>query len=110
VCGGRDYENPIVVSDTLNEIHADTPIALVIHGAAPGADLFAEQWAKRREINYLGVPAKWSTHGNSAGPIRNREMLRFKPGLVVAFPGYKGTADMVSVARAAHIAVKEIGK
>ncbi len=50
--------------------------------------------------------AKWETYGKAAGPIRNREMLLNLPALVVAFPGGKGTADMVRQAERAGIPVR----
>jgi hypothetical protein len=41
-----------------------------------------------------------------AGPIRNQRMLvEGKPDLVVAFPGGKGTAGMVTLARNAGVDV-----
>jgi hypothetical protein len=43
-----------------------------------------------------------------AGPIRKQQMLdEGKPDLVVAFPGGRGTAHMVRIARAAGIEVIE---
>jgi len=55
------------------------------------------------------VRAKWSKHGRAAGPIRNQEMIdECKPDLVVAFPGGRGTADMVRRAKAAGIRVIEV--
>lgn len=33
--------------------------------------------------------------------VRNRQMLEHEPDLVIAFPGGKGTADMIRVARKA---------
>jgi ABC-type Fe3+-hydroxamate transport system substrate-binding protein len=46
-------------------------------------------------------------YGPSAGPIRNGRMLEYKPDLVIAFPGGRGTANMVKQARKAGIAVVE---
>ena len=49
-----------------------------------------------RERDDEHFPADWARHGNSAGPIRNGQMLAAgKPELVVAFPG-GGTADIVA--------------
>jgi hypothetical protein len=54
-------------------------------------------------------PAQWDRYGEAAGPIRNAWMLEFgKPDLVVAFPGGRGTADMISKARKAGIEVCEV--
>ena len=45
--------------------------------------------------------ADWDKFGRAAGPIRNAQMLREgKPDLVVAFPGGRGTANMVAQAKA----------
>jgi hypothetical protein len=47
--------------------------------------------------------------GKAAGPIRNQRMIdEGKPDLVIAFPGGRGTADMVSRAKKAGIPVQEI--
>jgi UDP-N-acetylmuramoylalanine-D-glutamate ligase len=55
------------------------------------------------------APADCETHGRSADPIRNRRTLdEGKPDLVVAFPGGRGTAHMVSQARAAGVRVIEV--
>jgi UDP-N-acetylmuramoylalanine-D-glutamate ligase len=53
--------------------------------------------------------ADWDTHGKAAGPIRNKRMLdEGKPDLVVAFPGGRGTANMISQARKAGVEVIEV--
>ena len=51
----------------------------------------------------MEMPADWTKHGKAAGPIRNQKMLDECPDLVVAFPGGKGTADMVRRAMKAGI-------
>ena len=86
VGGGRDYNNV----DRIEAVLRDLGITELATGACKwgGADLWAEQWARRHEINYRGYPAKWRTYGNAAGPIRNREGIElFTPELIVAFPG-----------------------
>lgn len=58
-----------------------------------------------------GFPADWGSLGKAAGPIRNSLMLtEANPSLVIAFPGGKGTADMISKARAAGVKVIEVSK
>lgn len=109
VCGGRDYRNRVELYDTLDRYHAVKPIALVIHGAARGADTLAQQWADDRGVCCLQFPANWDRDGKAAGHIRNRLMLtEGKPDFVIAFPGKRGTADMVRQAKAAGVAVREI--
>lgn len=116
VCGGRDYFNADHVHNTLCRIDAERgPITCVIHGAATGADTEAMRWAQMmatipgRTITLAPFVPDWRTHGKAAGPMRNRRMIeQGRPGLVIAFPGGKGTADMVRRSRLAGIEVIEI--
>jgi hypothetical protein len=108
VCGGRDFDNWSLLREILTKIHEEKTIGLLIHGAARGADSMAGVWAIRNGIKVKRVPAKWKTYGKAAGPIRNTEMLKLEPDIVVAFPGGTGTADMVTKARAASIEVIEL--
>lgn len=105
VCGGRDYTDARRVLDFMDELHKARPIAILFHGNARGADLLGEAWADLRGVKSFAVPAQWSKYGNAAGPKRNQEMLSHGVDLVVAFPGGRGTADMVRRARAAGVAV-----
>lgn len=108
VCGGRDYHNMHQLFDTLDGINFKTPITWVIHGNARGADTLAGTWAKLRGVGCTPVSAEWSKYGSAAGPIRNKRMLGLKPDLVVAFPGGKGTRNMIKQARKAAIDVLEV--
>lgn len=104
VCGGRAYDDKKELNAKLNAFHQKHGIDLLIHGAARGADLMAEEWAKKRQIPYVGVPAQWGKHGRKAGPIRNKEMLEtWIPDAVIAFPGGTGTSHMVGLAAEASI-------
>lgn len=111
VCGGRDLQDQGSVFDALDAIHRERHIAVVIHGAAEGADGCADEWAFQRRVQRSTWPAPWPPHGTdrSAGPRRNAAMLlHMKPDLVIAFPGGRGTADMVAKARAAGVEVREV--
>lgn len=85
VCGGRNYADAIKVDEVLKRKigyagHPDLPRdTTIIVGCARGADTLAERWA------------------DAAGPT-----------LVIAFPGGRGTADMVTRARKSGIAVYEV--
>lgn len=84
-----------------------TRATAVIHGAYRGADTLADEWARDHKIKPEPFPADWTRLRGRAGPIRNAKMLaEGKPDLVVAFPGGKGTADMVKKARAAGVPVR----
>lgn len=98
VCGGRDFNDQAFVDSVLDE-QAPTEIC---HGAARGADTLAGKWATKRNVPCRVFPADWQRDGNAAGPLRNAEMLReFKPDTIIAFPGGRGTADMVRRAKRA---------
>ena len=105
VCGGRDYADSAKVAAVLNEID---PL-VVINGGAPGADTLASGWAITHNVPYVEIKANWGKDGKAAGPIRNQRMIdKCKPDLVVAFPGGRGTADMVARARKAGVSVREV--
>lgn len=105
VCGGRDFDDGDLVFSVLDEIRP----AVVIEGAASGADHHAHNWAINRGRLNETYAANWRLHGKGAGPLRNQRMIdEGKPDLVVAFPGGRGTADMVRRAKAAGIPVREV--
>jgi hypothetical protein len=115
VCGGRNYNNRDHVFNTLAEIDAERgPITCIIHGAATGADHEGMIWAQMmaesgRVIAHAPFAADWRVFGKAAGPIRNKRMLaEGNPDVILAFPGGRGTADMVRQARAAGVEVIEI--
>lgn len=129
VCGGRDFgEVPLgcphesrhhyekiaarqreLLHATLTTLKVDHGISAIIHGAARGADSEAGYWARRQLLAEEPFPADWKRDGKAAGPIRNARMLaEANVDLVVAFPGGRGTADMVRRAKAAGIKVIEV--
>ncbi|HEV7285225.1 MAG TPA: DUF2493 domain-containing protein [Kaistia sp.] len=104
VCGGRDFADRPRLNVALDGLKP----SFLIHGGAPGADALADYWADIRGIPHRTFPADWNTHGKAAGPIRNQRMIdEGKPDLVIAFPGGRGTADMIRRAKAAGIPVRE---
>ena len=108
VCGGRDFADRAMLDAALDRLHQERGFSLVIAGGARGADTLAEEWAKARGIACDVYRADWEGLGRKAGPIRNERMLvEGKPDVVVAFPGGRGTAHMVRIAREAGIEVIE---
>lgn len=96
VCGGRDFADGSYVWNRLGEIDDSEGIAAVAHGGATGADSEAGAWARQSRKPVQVYQARWRQEGKAAGPLRNQRMLDdFKPDAVVAFPGGRGTADMV---------------
>lgn len=106
VCGGREYANMMAMARVFDDLPDGT---VIIHGGARGADSLAGECAKHNDFAVEVYKADWVTHGKAAGAIRNQRMLdEGCPELVIAFPGGRGTADMVSRARKAGIPVRLI--
>lgn len=82
----------------------------IVTGCARGADAAAVDWAKSNLLSYRVYEAEWERHGpNYAGPIRNQEILdKERPNLLIAFPGYRGTADMIRRAKRAKIEIRKM--
>lgn len=108
VCGGRDFADATLVFDKLNAVHAKRPIEIIIEGGAYGADHMAKLWAQRNGIHVCTVLAQWDKFGKGAGPKRNAAMLSLNPDGVLAFPGGRGTANMVQQAKDAGVKVVEV--
>ena len=108
VCGGRDFGDWVSVYAALDRLHSVSPITCIIHGSAKGADELAARWAFERHVAEMAFCADWINHGRAAGPIRNQLMIdQGKPGWVIAFPGGKGTSDMISRAKKSGIRVQK---
>lgn len=107
VCGGRDYTDAEHVFQTLDALRKTMGLAHVIEGGQRrrnpqnkridgGADYWAMRWAKARGLTWDTVEADWKTHGRAAGPLRNAKMLaEYRPEITIAFPGGRGTQDMI---------------
>lgn len=112
VCGGRDYDDRRVVARALSPYKTpinSKPEHVIICGLAPGADTLALEWGRVFGVPVVGFSADWKANGRAAGPMRNAKMIEEgKPDIVIAFPGGRGTADMVRRARAALIRVIEV--
>ena len=115
VTGGRDYDDRErgfrVLDRALKAATMAEKSFVLIHGNARGADKLSSLWASMRKdrVEERVYPADWSTHGRSAGPIRNQKMLtKESPHVIIAFEGGKGTAHMVSIGKKAGVPVYEV--
>lgn len=118
VTGGRDYTpssaEEAEFTDWFFNVVKGT---LLIHGACcdrdgnlRGVDAWAERWAIRNEVDYIGMPARWKQDGGRrAGPMRNRRMAS-KLDALAGFKGGSGTQDCIDAVRAAGKLVREIGR
>lgn len=98
----------------LDELHASEAIDLLIQGGAKGADTVAKEWAIERAVHVLTMPANWERDGKAAGPIRNGQMVKKgveynalgRSVLVLAFPGGRGTANMIEQSHKAGLLIR----
>ena len=115
VTGGRGYMDKMRV---FVELNAERP-SIVVHGACKkkgseglsGADRWADEWGNEQEgVDVQRYPANWTKYGLGAGPVRNQVVVDEHPDAdtCLAFPGGRGTADMVRRCRKAGIPVREI--
>lgn len=106
VCGGRKYADRARLFGEMDRLVEQHGPIIVIQGGATGADALARQWALSRIAECITMPADWKRHGNAAGPIRNQQMIDLcAPDALVAFPGGRGTADMLRRAQRAGLPI-----
>ena len=111
VCGSRKFDDPAAARDAiavrLNKLPDD---AVLIHGGADGADMWADSIAYALQLETHVYPADWEQHGRSAGILRNDDMLDTKPDLVIAFWNgeSKGTHYTIHEAKRRGIRVEVI--
>jgi YspA, cpYpsA-related SLOG family len=104
-CGSREWTDRARIRRDLEKL---PPRSVVIEGGARGADRIARQEAHRLGLHVATVSALWDFYGRSAGYRRNEAMARLEPDFVYAYPlGGPGTAQMIELAEAACIPVRE---
>ena len=103
VTGGRYFDDAVLVATVLKRIATSRGISMLGHGDATGLDTLAKRYCESAGILTRAFPvtsADWGVHGKKAGPRRNKAMLtEIKPDCVIAFPGGRGTANCVQIAR-----------
>lgn len=107
IAGGRDYVATAADFDALDRLQASLGIAEVVSGGARGVDVAGEAWARMRDVPVKRFPADWRAHGKAAGFRRNQQMADYADALI-AFPGGRGTADMIRRAEAKGIPVYRV--
>ena len=105
ITGGRDFKGYDLFHDGMVESGLLGDIDLIIQGGATGADAIARAWACNNNTHCATIPALWDVNGKAAGPIRNSIMLKLNPDVCIAFPGGRGTDDMVKKCAKAGIKV-----
>lgn len=109
VTGGRDYRDTKRLFAVLDRLHAERKFTFLVHGDAVGADQMAHRWCKSRGVQPVAMEALWDAEGKASGTRRNKRMLEFtKPELCIAFPGGRGTANMMRISREAGVELIDV--
>lgn len=112
--GGRHFADRDRVTRTLQRLNAlyligfEPEETVLVHGGCTGADTLAAEEAVKLGWRVEAHPADWETHGNAAGPIRNKHMVSLSAAYFIAFPGGSGTAHCKRLAKSAGIPVIDI--
>lgn len=108
VTGSRDWVSEDVIHSWLDLIDRESRIDLLIHGDCPtGADHMADEWCRSRGVDADRHPADWEKYGKRAGFLRNDQMVKLGPDVVLAFQRNqsRGTQMTIDLATKANIAV-----
>lgn len=107
ICGGREFNDMKAVSREMAKVRDwYGGISCVIEGGARGADYLGKLWAEREGIPVFECRANWNRFGKRAGHVRNGWMIEHgKPDVVVAFPGGRGTENMLAQAAKAELLI-----
>jgi hypothetical protein len=97
VIGSREYPNLGEVHNfIINEFqHGD----ILVSGGAPGVDTEAENTADAHHLGKIIKRADWTKHGDIAGFLRNREIVKEADRVVAFWNGRSsGTAHSIELA------------
>ncbi len=131
ICGGRSYG--IVPSDhapaAYERLRADADrekarlaqilsaavdrlgVVRMVMGDQKGADYLASSWCYEHDVPFQIYEANWQGLGRAAGPARNLLMIKSEstmPAICIAFPGSRGTRDMVKQAEAHFLRIIKV--
>lgn len=101
VVGSRTFNDTDLIFAWLDRIHKDLgPFDKVVTGDSHGADLVAEAWAKKREVDVKICYADWTSLGSKASFLRNISIIDASDFVIAFWDGdSKGTAHAIRVTR-----------
>lgn len=80
----------------LDRVNRYNPITRLIHGGAQGFDMLADKWAEEHNVPVLICPLDTYKHGPNAEHMRNVEMLKERPKLVLIFASSKSVSELAN--------------
>ncbi|MEG1642107.1 MAG: DUF2493 domain-containing protein [Synergistaceae bacterium] len=106
IAGSREFTDYDYLKAKCDEITSNYKAEEIeiISGTAKGADQLGEKYATEKSYKLTRMPAKWETHGISAGHIRNTEMAKYasqQTSILCAFwdGQSRGTKNMIQTAK-----------
>jgi len=97
IVGSRNFNDYELVKKALDPVK--NKITGIISGGAKGADSLAETYARQNGIITKIFLPDWETHGNSAGFIRNTEIVGAAQLVIAFWDGKsKGTKHSIDIA------------
>lgn len=80
VCGGRDFNDKIMLSRVLWYVHERRGLAKIIHGGQRAIEQMVNRWAFEMGIHRTEVRAEWSKYGDPRALLtRNEQMFDHEP-------------------------------
>lgn len=103
VAGSRTLGHDIKQIERIQSVLRHSPFEIdeLVHGGAKGVDSVAENVFSmvRENPEITCFEPDWGEYGDSAGPIRNREMAEYSDALIAFWDGESaGTRDMINKA------------
>lgn len=104
VCGGRDYADEEYLFRVLQYINDEVGIQRLVASNERGAAALTVKWAKYNDVAIHTFDTDQRRYGKEAESIRNQKMVDEEGiSFVLAFPGGRGTEDMLHKANVANI-------
>ena len=110
VAGCRNFNDYSVVKKYIDMCISDIRkhyTLIFLSGGCRGVDKLGERYAKENRFSIEYYPAEWEKYGRAAGPKRNERMASAADYVICFWDGKsKGTASMISYAKAREIPIK----
>jgi len=110
VAGCRNYNNyeeaKVYIEHCISRIKNEYTL-IFVSGGCHGADQLGERFAKENNYKIERYPANWKKYGNSAGPIRNKQMADAGDYFICFWDeNSNGTKSMINFAKALKKPIK----
>lgn len=107
IAGSRDFSDYEKLKEVCDYMLSRQTDVEIVSGAARGADILGEQYAKEKGHSLKQFPAEWDKFGKRAGYLRNEDMAKYSDALIAFWDGKsKGTEHMINLAKKHNLKVK----